>query len=416
MASTPLPTPEYSRNMRLIGHSDQGGRPDGVQVMVHRGYAYIGHMVSQGVSIVDVRDARNPKPAGFIAAPPGTWNIHLQTHDDLLLVVNARDLFADASFAEEKVYYTRSVADTVSTKQQGKSWSAGLRIFDISTPDKPREISFLPLDGIGIHRIWYVGGRWAYVSALLDGYSDYIFLTIDLADPQRPKVAGRYWLPGMHTAGGETASWPEGKRYALHHAIISGDTAYGSWRDGGLTLLDVSDRTNPQLISHRNWSPPFGGGTHTALPLPDRDLLIVLDEAVLDNQEDGEKLIWVFDIREPSNPVSIATFPQPKEADYVKKGAHFGPHNLHENRPGSFISSSLIFATYQNAGVRAYDISNPYQPKETGALVPAAPARMVDKRPGRPQIIQSCDVFVDADGIIYSTDYNAGLSIIEYRG
>ncbi|MFJ5431501.1 LVIVD repeat-containing protein [Pectobacterium actinidiae] len=416
MASTPLPTPDYSRNMRLVGHSDQGGRPDGVQVMVHRGYAYIGHMVSQGVSIVDVRDAKNPKPAGFIAAPPGTWNIHLQTHDDLLLVVNARDLFADASFAEEKVYYTRSVADTVSTKQQDKSWSAGLRIFDISTPDKPREISFLPLDGIGIHRIWYVGGRWAYVSALLDGYSDYIFLTIDLADPQRPEVAGRYWLPGMHTAGGETASWPEGKRYALHHAIISGDTAYGSWRDGGLTLLDVSDRTNPQLISHRNWSPPFGGGTHTALPLPDRDLLIVLDEAVLDNQEDGEKLIWVFDIREPSNPVSIATFPQPKEADYVKKGAHFGPHNLHENRPGSFISSSLIFATYQNAGVRAYDISNPYQPKETGALVPAAPDRMVDKRPGRPQIIQSCDVFVDANGIIYSTDYNAGLSIIEYRG
>ncbi|UUE58911.1 LVIVD repeat-containing protein [Pectobacterium aroidearum] len=416
MASTPLPTPDYSRNMRLIGHSDQGGRPDGVQVMVHRGYAYIGHMVSQGVSIVDVRDAKNPRPAGFIAAPPSTWNIHLQTHDDLLLVVNARDLFADASFAEEKIYYTRSVADTVSTKQQGKSWSAGLRIFDISTPDKPREISFLPLDGIGIHRIWYVGGRWAYVSALLDGYSDYIFLTIDLADPQRPEVAGRYWLPGMHTAGGERASWPEGKRYALHHAIISGDTAYGSWRDGGLTLLDVSDRTNPQLISHRNWSPPFGGGTHTALPLPDRDLLIVLDEAVLDNQEDGEKLIWVFDIREPSNPVSIATFPQPKEADYVKKGAHFGPHNLHENRPGSFISSSLIFATYQNAGVRAYDISNPYQPKETGALVPAAPASMVDKRPGRPQIIQSCDVFVDADGIIYSTDYNAGLSIIEYRG
>ncbi|KHT32688.1 LVIVD repeat-containing protein [Pectobacterium carotovorum] len=416
MASTPLPTPDYSRNMRLIGHSDQGGRPDGVQVMVHRGYAYIGHMVSQGVSIVDVRDAKNPKPAGFIAAPPGTWNIHLQTHDDLLLVVNARDLFADASFAEEKVYYTRSVADTVSTKQQDKSWSAGLRIFDISTPDKPREISFLPLDGIGIHRIWYVGGRWAYVSALLDGYSDYIFLTIDLADPQRPEVAGRYWLPGMHTAGGETASWPEGKRYALHHAIISGDTAYGSWRDGGLTLLDVSDRTNPQLISHRNWSPPFGGGTHTALPLPDRDLLIVLDEAVLDNQEDGEKLIWVFDIREPSHPVSIATFPQPKEADYVKKGAHFGPHNLHENRPGSFISSSLIFATYQNAGVRAYDISNPYQPKETGALVPAAPERMVDKRPGRPQVIQSCDVFVDANGIIYSTDYNAGLSIIEYRG
>jgi len=25
-----LPKPDYARNMRLIGHSDQGGRPDGV--------------------------------------------------------------------------------------------------------------------------------------------------------------------------------------------------------------------------------------------------------------------------------------------------------------------------------------------------------------------------------------------------
>ena len=156
-------------------------------------------------------------------------------------MINARDLFADARFADEKVYYTRSVGDTVSDVQD-KGWSAGLRIFDISTPAQPREISFLSLNGIGIHRIWYVGGRWAYVSALIDGFTDYIFLTIDLADPRKPEVAGRWWLPGMHQAGGETPDWPQGKRYALHHAIIAGDTAYGSWRDGGLTLLDVKDR------------------------------------------------------------------------------------------------------------------------------------------------------------------------------
>jgi hypothetical protein len=67
--ATELPRPEYSRNMRLIGHSDQGGRPDGVQLMVHRGFAYIGHMVSQGFSIVDVRP-QNPKPAGYVPALP----------------------------------------------------------------------------------------------------------------------------------------------------------------------------------------------------------------------------------------------------------------------------------------------------------------------------------------------------------
>ena len=81
-----VPKPDYARNMRILGHSDQGGRPDGVQVMVHRGFAYIGHMFSKGFSVIDVRDAKNPRPANFVAAPANTWNIHLQVHDDLLLV------------------------------------------------------------------------------------------------------------------------------------------------------------------------------------------------------------------------------------------------------------------------------------------------------------------------------------------
>src|SRR6516164_4214925 len=45
-----------------------------------------------------------------------------------------------------------------------------------------------------------------------------------------------------------------------------------------------------------------------------------------------------------------------------KKGGNFGPHNLWENRPGAFQSSSIIFATLHNAGVRAYDIANPFAP------------------------------------------------------
>ena len=42
------PEPDYARNMHLIGHSDQGGRGDGLQVMVHRGYAYVAHPWSGG--------------------------------------------------------------------------------------------------------------------------------------------------------------------------------------------------------------------------------------------------------------------------------------------------------------------------------------------------------------------------------
>lgn len=415
-----LPRPDFARNMRLIGHSDQGGRADGLQIMVQRGHAYIAHPWSGGFSVLDVRDPTRPRPVLFVPAPPDTWTIHLQAHEDLLLVVAARDLFADASFADERVYYGRSVGDTIGTAGGGaareRSWTAGVTIYDIAVPDAPRPIGFFPIEGIGAHRVWYVGGRYAYVSALIDGFTDYILVIVDLTDPTKPVEAGRFWIPGMNRAAGETPSWPANRRYALHHALVADNVAYGCWRDGGLTIVDVADPSAPKLITHRNWSPPYGGGTHSPLPLHDRGLLVVADEAVLDHEEDGRKHTWIFDIREPSNPVSISTLPTPDEADYVAKEGHFGPHNLHENRPGSFVSSSLIFATYQNAGVRAFDISDPYRPRETGAFVPAGPTRMVDRRPGRPAVIQSTDVFVDAAGLLYAIDYNAGLSIIEYGG
>jgi len=416
---TELPKPDHARNMSIIGHSDQGGRPDGVQIMVHRGYAFVGHMFSKGFSVIDVRDPKNPRPVNYFAAPPGTWNIHLQVHDDLLLVINAKDMFAAAEFADEHAYYRGQVGTVVGTatkKSAARDWTAGLTVYDIAEPARPRQIGFMPVEGGGIHRIWFTGGRWAYVSALLDGFSDYVFITVDMANPVQPCEAGRYWIPGMNLAAGEKPSWPANRRYGLHHAIVHGDTAYAAWRDAGMVVIDVADRSKPKPIVHRNWCPPYGGGTHNCLPLPERDLLIVLDEAVLDHQEDGLKLIWVFDNRQKDNPLSIATFPTPDEADYIKKGGHFGPHNIHENRPGSYVSDDLIFATYQNAGVRVFNIRDPYQPKEVGALVPPTPERLVDHRPKRARVIQSADVFVDQGGLIYCTDYNAGLYILEFGG
>lgn len=419
MSSQDLPKPDYAKNMKLIGHSDQGGRPDGVQIMVNKGHAYVGHMFSKGFSVIDVRDPRKPKPVKYMPAPPNTWTIHLQTHGDLLLVINAMDMFAAEEFQDERAYYIGSHAEKAehayAAEPKKRDWSAGLAVYDISKPEDPRKIGFMPVEGGGIHRIWYTGGRWAYVSAMLDGFTDYIFMTIDMADPTKPKEAGRYWLPGMNTAAGETPTWGSNRRFGLHHAIINGDTAYGAWRDGGLVMIDVADRTKPKLIKHHNWSPPFGGGTHNCLPLPDRNLLVVADEAVLDNCEDGIKYTWMFDIREPTNPTSISTFPTPDEAEYCKKAGHFGPHNIHENRPDTFVSSDLIFATYQNAGIRVFDIKNAFQPNEVACFVPAEPKQLVDGRLNRAKVIQSCDVLVDKEGIVYCTDFNGGLDILEYN-
>jgi hypothetical protein len=400
-------------NIEFVAHSDQGGRGDGVQIVLHRGYAYIGHMFSNGVSVLDVRDPRNLKPVNFLAAPPMTWSIHVQAADDLLLVINAANLFG--AITDEKAYYGGSI--TQAFAGTSREFSAGLRVFDIARPEAPREIGFMPVDGLGLHRIWYVGGRYAYVSAQLQGFTDYIFMVVDLQDPTRPEPIGRWWLPGMWQAGGETPGWDTQRyRYALHHAIVADGIAYGSWRDGGLTLLDVRDPGQPKLLAHSNWCPPFGGGTHTSLPLPSRNLAVVADEGIADNCADQVKYTWVVDVREPTNPVNVATFPTPTEEDYCAKGGHFGPHNLHENRPGGFQSSELIFATYQNAGVRVFDIADHLRPRQVAYFVPPAPERMFDTRPNRARVIQTCDVYVDRQGLLYVTDYNAGLYVLEFKG
>ena len=177
MSAKDLPTPDYAQNMRLIGHSDQGGRADGVQLMVHRGYAYIGQMFSKGFSVIDVRDPSRPHAVAYIAAPPNTWNIHLQTHDDLLLVIHAQDMFAAPEFQDERAYYSGALGEKLGSTRGpagGRSWSAGLAVYDISRGADPRQIGFMRVEGGGIHRIWYTGGRWAYVSALLDGHENVV--------------------------------------------------------------------------------------------------------------------------------------------------------------------------------------------------------------------------------------------------
>jgi hypothetical protein len=87
-----------------------------------------------------------------------------------------RNMFAAAEFADERAYYSGALGKTVGTAEAKRThdWSAGLAVYDISMPENPRRIGFMPVEGGGIHRIWYTGGRWAFVSVLLDGFTDYI--------------------------------------------------------------------------------------------------------------------------------------------------------------------------------------------------------------------------------------------------
>ena len=406
--------PDASRGVRFLGHTDQGGRPDGCQVMVSRGYAYVCHVFSGGISVIDVRDPRAMKPVGFLPVHPASWSIHCQTHGDLMLAIEEFNFYS--VFNSEKSYYGGSISGVHSSRfgTQGEDFSAGLRVYDIADPAHPRAIGFMSVAGLGLHRVWWVGDRYAYASAFLDGYTDHVLIVIDMADPTRPVEVGRWWLPGMWRDGGET---PQGVgRVALHHAVVEDDVAYGCWRDGGLTILDVADKSAPTLVAHRNWCPPFAGGTHSALPLHDRGLLVVADEAVRNIDEEPLKYTWMLDIRAPANPVTIATMPVPSERDYFAKGGHFGPHNLWENRPEGYRSSRYILATYQNAGLRVFDTLNPFRPEEVGWFVPPLPARMVDTRPGIAPQLHAADVYVEASGVAFITDFNAGMCSVEIEG
>jgi hypothetical protein len=411
-ADVPVPPQGIGRRIRHLSHSDQGGRPDGVQVMVNRSHVYVGHMFSDGVTILDATDPRRLKPVGFFSAGVNTRTHHLQVADDLLLLANGANIVAMQSYDSMRGYFENTLADSITNR---KAFRSGLSIHDISRPAQMKEIAFLEMPGFGVNRLWWPGGRYAFVSAHFDGFTDHVLCIVDLKDVTRPEIVSRWWLPGMHRAGGETSAWPKGRRVALHHMITAGDRGYAAWRDGGFTIHDIGDPASPKLLSHINWSPPYPGGTHTPLPLPGRGLAVVADEANAERCEKGTFHTFILDVRVPENPVSIARLPTPKDRDYCSRGV-FGPHNLHENRPGSFRSEEIIFATFNNAGVRVFDIKDAFAPEEIAYWIPPAPERLIDPRPNVSLAAKTCDAYVTPDGLMFVSDWNAGMHVLQYEG
>jgi hypothetical protein len=373
-----------SWNMRLLGHSDLAGHGDGSRIDKKGDFLYIAHMKSMGVTILNISDPARPQVVNQIAKAPGVHNHKVQIAGNLMIVNH------------ERAPWERG------------DYRPGIQLYDIAKPDRPTEISFFQTTGRGVHRFWFADGCYAHLPTSAEGFSNRIYSIVDVQEPTRVREVGKWWLPGLWAAGGETPGWSPNKSVWCHGIIANGDRAYVSYQDEGLAILDISEITAPRLISRLDLMPPFRGHTHTALPLPRRKLLIVAEESVRNGCADGYKMVWVVDIRDESKPVAIASFPIPT-GNFSERGGRFGPHNIHENRPGSKDDDLLIYLCYFNAGIRVVDISNPFRPTETGFFIPPTPA-------GQPAI-QINDVYVDTDGLIYITDRVAGgLYILEYTG
>jgi len=362
---------------RQIGHHDLDGSGDGMQVMRNGPALYVAHFgpSGKGTSILDASDPSELHMVAQWDGPPRGHTHKVQAADGLLLTNHEA--------------FRGGIPDRV-----------GMAVYDTSDPLHPTEIGFWDSTGKGVHRIVYEGGRYAYLSATPAGFDERIWFVVDVSDPEHPTERARWWWPGM--ADGEQRSWPEGEARSVHHAMVDGDRAYVGFWDSGMVILDISDLDDIGIVSHLQWD--VGGHTHTCLPLPGRDIVVVTDEAVTDGCVDDPHMTRVVDISDEANPEVVAICPVP-EGDFCERGLRFGAHCLHENRPGSYRSARYVFTTYFNGGLRLYDIADPSRPVEVGHWIPECP-------PGQPAC-QINDVWVDTDLTVYVTDrVNGGVYVL----
>ncbi|HLI25796.1 MAG TPA: hypothetical protein VKZ60_01910 [Chloroflexota bacterium] len=395
-------------NLRLIGHHDcnQGAMGEGIaiqQLPNGRRIAYLAHESGEmGISIVDVTNPRDP---GLLLQIP---------HENPDTRVNSLSL-------------SGNILATARQTQQPGQQPAGLVIYDVSDPERPRQLSMFDCSGPysrGCHFVWFVDGRYAHLSTGMPDFEpnhpldDQIYVIVDLADPERPREVGRWWIPGMRAGEPPLPRHPRfdtGTR--LHNVNVlpsRPDRAYMGWIDGGAVILDISDLEQPRLVHRWNPHPPMPGFTHTAVPHLGRNLMVLSDEALGNRCLDHPKLIWIVNIEYETNWVPLGVAPLPRNVDDLcRRGGRFGAHNQHENheQPTAAELHNTVVGSFFNGGVRIYDIRNPLRAEEIAYFVPITP-------PGSSvPTAQINDMFVDERGLIYAVERHAGgLYILEYTG
>ncbi len=391
-----------TRNFKLIAHHDLGG------------FGGLG----EGMSIQIAKDGRRILWLAHESAPKNFTALDVTDPKNPRMVVQTE--LPQAYMRSNSLEVTGDIMVVAYQTQKAGQQPAGMEIFDISVPEQPKSLSFFDCSGPhsrGVHQLWFCDGEYVHMAAGApdfiprDAKDDQFYRIIDVRDPTKPTEVGRWWLPGTREGDSEPAPMRHTPEFDLgfraHNTNVypqRPDRAYLGYLDAGMIVLDISDKSAPKQISRWDNSPPYAGFTHTVLPLFERNLFVVTDESVVDDGADWPKLVWILDARDETNVVPIATCPMPSREVFAKRGGRVGAHNLHENLPlpTSWFSDQVIIGTFFNGGLRAFDISNPYQPVEIASFVPPAP-------PLAPTgAIQLNDVFVDERGIVYTVDRHVG--------
>src|SRR3954471_1925162 len=360
-------------NMKLLSHhglNGFGGMGEGMSLQLARDgrrILWLAHeSAPKNFTAVDVSDPRKPKVVVQTDLPHAEMRSNsLETSGDVMAVA-----------------YQVSKAGLK---------PAGVELFDIPGPEKPRSISCFDASGPtsrGCHVLWFVDGTTVHTACSdpdqtpLDPKDDQVYRIIDVSNTSKAVAVGRWHLPG--TMKGDSAPPPprlpkkHDAGFRAHNTNVypqRPDRCYLGYLDGGIMVLDIADRARPKMISRWSNSPPYNGFSHTVLPLFSRDLLVVTDEAIQDDGKDWPKLVWLLDIRDEKNPVSISTLPVTGVKPLLHAGGRCGAHNVHENPPvkGAWRSEDYVLGTVFSAVLRVYDVRDPYQPKEVAWYIPPKP-------------------------------------------
>jgi hypothetical protein len=440
-----------AKNMRLVGHSDLQAR-SAYQPIIHRQgdryIAYVGHhggtqsvpkpMNPQsgeaefnGTSIIDVSDPAKPK---YLKHIPGQEGLGEQGGGQMVRVCDGRTLPSGDANA---VYLLRTFGGQAH------------EIWNVAKPEDPKLITRI-LSGRDTHKNWWECDTGiAFLVSGIEGWRPRRMTQVyDLSDPAKPVHLRDYGLPGHQP--GATGPVPTD----LHGPISTGREgnrvyfAYGTNKGGVLQIVDREKLlSGPREPTPENLRYPVIGqldllplnGAHTAVPLGKmriaefakdlaggvREIVMIVNESLVNECQANEtrQMVFFVDATVESRPMVVSNFNVPEASgNFCSRGGRFGAHSSNESTAPVF-HKKLAFVTWFNAGVRAIDLRDPYQPKEVGYFIPSiteATAPRCIKVDGQDRCkvaIQSNNVETDDRGYIYVVDRaNTGMHILEVTG
>jgi hypothetical protein len=435
------------KNIEYIGYSDLN-RKSGFQMALHRTkdgryYLYAACFRDNGFNIVDVTDPAHPK-AKWVE---GDWVGEVHDGQSLPKI--------QAADGKLLTFHGGTMRVLHGTHEQ-PFWG-GMKIYDIETdPENPRFLGQFECEGgPGAHRSFYNGGDYAYVVGSKKNYLGYIIRIVDISDPTDPKEVGSYWDDSQFLSNKKASEIPEigtepfMKLPNMHAVTVKDDVMYAAFPNVGFVLIDVKDKTQPRLIGKLPLNPPFGNGqggaaVHSAMPLGDRPYAVVTTEGERVRYFCNEKkegmfhkittqpmnFIGMVETTDMENPSLISVFPYPEVPEGYTHGTNFnvvdgvravfGPHNMFDAFGQDCLEQrdDRVYNCYFHAGLRVYDVSDPFMPKEIAYFMPPDPqgenwfdTETHDLLPG-PKVAITEDVMVDDRGYIYVDTFQDGLYIL----